>query len=233
MRYIIVLLLSFGFSLQAIASGMNDDPLIGKVMVSQFELRGGDGADPFVWEAQGWVGKDLNKFWFKTDGEVVDGETEDAEVQALYSRAIAPYWDAQIGWRRDIRPEPSRDWLAIGFQGLAPYWFEIDTAFFVGKDSRVGARLQGEYEILFTQKLILSPELEVNFYSKDDPEVGIGSGLADLEIGLRLRYEIRREFAPYIGVNWEKVYGNTADYRRLEGGDVSEFRVVAGVRAWF
>lgn len=230
---IIVLLLSSSLSLSALAGGMNDDPLLAKVMISQFEIRGGEGEDPFVWEGQGWIGKDLNKFWFKTDGEVADGETEGAEIQALYSRAIAPYWDVQLGWRRDIRPEPNRDWLTVGLQGLAPYWFEIDTALFIGKDSRVGARLQGEYEILFTQKLILSPEVEVNFYSKDDPEVGSGSGLSDLELGLRLRYEIRREFAPYIGINWEKVYGSTADFRRLEGRDVSDFRVVAGIRAWF
>lgn len=233
MNKILVLLLTSSLSLSAYASGMNDDPLLGMFKIDQFELRNGDGEDPFVWEAQGWIGKDLNKFWFKTDGEIADGETEDAEIQALYSRAVAPFWDFQAGWRRDIRPEPNRDWLVVGFQGLAPYWFEIDTAIFVGKDSRVGARLQGEYEILFTQKLILAPELEVNFYSKDDPEVGIGSGLSDLEIGLRLRYEIRREFAPYIGINWEKVYGNTADFAREEGDDLSDTRFVVGVRAWF
>ena len=217
----IVLIVALLFTSSIASAAMSDDPLLGMFKLDQFEVRTGDGEDPFVWEAQGWIGKDLNKFWFKTEGEAVDGETEDAEIQALYSRAIAPFWDFQVGWRRDIRPEPTRDWLAIGFEGLAPYYFELDTALFLGEDSRVGARIQGEYEILFTQKLILTPELEVNFYSKDDPEVGSGSGLSDLELGLRLRYEIRREFAPYIGVNWEKAYGNTADFVKEEGEDTA------------
>lgn len=223
---------SLFMSSNAMAAG-RDDPLLGMLLIDQFEWRGGDGDDPFVWEAQGWIGKDLNKFWFKTDGEVTGGETESAEIQALYSRAIAPFWDAQVGWRRDIRPEPKRDWLALGVQGLAPYQYEVDTALFFGKDSRVSARFEAEYEFLFTQRLILTPNVELNIFSKDDPEVRIGSGISDLELGLRLRYEIRREFAPYIGINWEKVYGGTADYRRAEGRDVSDLRVVAGIRAWF
>ncbi len=227
-----LLVSSLGFSQSVFAAG-GDDPLLGKLMIDQFEWRGGDGEDPFVWSAQGWIGKDLNKLWFKTDGEVTGGETESAEVQALYSRAIAPFWDAQIGWRRDIRPEPKRDWLAIGVQGLAPYMYEIDTALFIGNDSRVSARFEAEYEFLFTQRLILTPDMEVNVFSKDDPEMGIGSGVSDLELGLRLRYEIRREFAPYVGINWEKAFGGTADYRRAAGGNASDFRVVAGIRAWF
>ena len=214
-------------------AAMNDDPLLGMFKIDQLEVQTGDGEDPFVWEAQGWIGKDLNKFWFKTEGGAIDGETEDAEIQALYSRAVAPFWDFQAGWRRDIRPEPTRDWFAIGLQGLAPYLFELDTALFIGEDSRVSARIQGEYEILFTQKLILTPELEANFYSKDDPEIGSGSGLSDLELGLRLRYEFRREFAPYIGINWHKLYGSSADFVREEGEDVSETRFVFGIRAWF
>ena len=228
---------SFLFSSLLISSSAmaarGDDPLLAMLFVNQFEWRGGDGDDPFVWEVQGWIGKDLNKFWFKTDGEAVSGGTESAEIQALYSRAIAPYWDAQIGWRRDIRPEPNRDWLAVGFEGLAPYLFEMDTALYFGKDSRVAARFEAQYEFLITQRLILTPNIELNIYSKDDPEVGIGSGLSDLELGLRLRYEIRREFAPYIGINWERVYGNTADFVREEGADVTDARVVVGIRAWF
>ena len=223
---------SLFISSNAMAAG-GDDPLLGMLLIDQFEVRAGDGEDPFVWEAQGWIGKDLNKFWFKTDGEVADGETESAEIQALYSHAVAPFWDAQIGWRRDIRPEPKRDWLTLGVQGLAPYQYEIDTAIFFGNDSRVSARFEAEYEFLITQRWILTPDIEINIFSKDDPEVGIGSGVSDLELGLRLRYEIRREFAPYIGINWEKVYGGTADYRREEGADVSDTRFVVGVRAWF
>jgi len=228
-----VVLFSFSLSLGAVASGMEDDPLIGKLMIGQFETRQTGGSDPAVLEAQGWIGKDLNKFWFKTDVERVGGVTEEAEIQALYSRAIAPYWDIQAGWRHDSQPGPNRDWAVIGVQGLAPYFFEVDFAAFIGESGRTAARLEAEYEILFTQRLILTPEIEVNVYGKDDAATGVGSGLADLEVGLRLRYEIRREFAPYIGVNWIRKYGDTADFARLEGEDIEDTQFVIGIRAWF
>lgn len=215
------------------AGGMNDDPLLTMLMINQLEVRTADGSDPLVWDAEGWIGKDLHKLWIKTDGEYVDGQTEGMEVQALYSRAIAPFWDAQLGWRRDIRPSPDRDWLALGVKGLAPYFFDIDAAVFVGESGQTSARLQAEYEIMLTQRLILVPEIELNLYGKDDPATGTGSGLADIEAGLRLRYEIRREFAPYIGVNWTRLYGGTADYAREEGADVDDFQFVLGVKAWF
>lgn len=213
--------------------GMDDDPFLTMLTVDQFEIRAGDGDLPLVWDAEGWLGKDLNKLWIKTDGEYVDGRVEETEIQALYSRAIAPFWDLQAGWRRDIRPTPDRDWFAFGIKGLAPYYFDVDAALFVGENSRTAARLQVEYEFMLTQRLILVPEVEMNFYGKDDPAVGIGSGLADTEVGLRLRYEIRREFAPYIGVNWSHLYGQTADYAREEGEDTDDFRFVAGIRFWF
>ena len=206
----IAALMVFTLSATAIAGG-KDDPLTYKVMIDKLELRATDGPDPWVLDADAWVGYDLNKFWFKTEVEYVDGDTEEAEVQFLYSRAIAPFWDFQAGWRRDIRPEPERDFLALGFKGLAPYLFEVDAGFFFGESGQVGARLDAEYEYMITQKWVLSPELEMNLYSEDDEEVGIGSGLSDMELGLRLRYEIRREFAPYIGINWSKSFGQTAD----------------------
>ncbi len=230
---ILIALFSFGLSLGAIASGMEDDPFIGKVMIGQFETRQTGGSDPAVLEAQGWIGKDLQKLWFKTDVERVGGVTEEAEIQALYSRAIAPYWDIQAGWRHDSQPGPNRDWAVIGVQGLAPYFFEVDFAAFIGESGRTAVRLEAEYEVLFTQRLILTPEIEVNVYGKDDAATGVGSGLADLEVGLRLRYEIRREFAPYIGVNWTRMYGDTADFARLEGEDINDTQFVVGIRAWF
>ena len=210
-----------------------DDPILSKVMIDQLEVRSTDGPDPWVLEAQAWIGQDLNKLWLKTEVERVDGETEEAEVQALYSRAVAPYWDLQFGWRHDFRPEPERDWLAIGLEGLAPYWFEVDAALFVGESGRVAARIEAEYEWMFTQRWVLSPEIEVNLHSKDDVDTGVGSGLSDLELGLRLRYEFRREFAPYIGVSWSKKFGDTADFARDEGEDTDDVQIVAGVRAWF
>ncbi len=232
-KYIFFIAATLMLTTTAHGGGMNDDPLLTMLTVDQFEIRAGDGDTPLVWDAEGWLGKDLNKLWIKTDGEYVDGRVEETELQILYSRAISPFWDLQAGWRRDIRPTPDLDWFAFGIKGLAPYYFDVDAALFVGENGRTAARLQLEYEFMLTQRLILVPEAEVNFYGKDDPEVGIGSGLADTELGLRLRYEIRREFAPYIGVNWSHLYGDTADYAREEGEDADDFRFVVGIRFWF
>ncbi len=232
MKKILAALMAIGLSNPVFAGGA-DDPLVYQVMIDKLEIRGTDGSNPLVLEADAWVGYDLNKFWFKTEVERVNGETEEAEVQFLYSRAIAPFWDLQVGWRRDIKPDPKRDFLALGFKGLAPYLFEVDAGIFFGESGQIGARLDAEYEYMFTQKLILSPEVEMNLYSKDDEAVGIGSGFSDMELGLRLRYEIRREFAPYIGVNWMGKFGQTADFARDEGEDTSDVQIVAGIRAWF
>jgi copper resistance protein B len=210
-----------------------DDPLLFKLMLDQLELRDADGGDPLTWQAQAWVGRDLNKLWLKTEGERVHGDTEEAEVQALYSHAVAPFWDLQAGWRHDLRPRPSRDWAVLGVKGLAPYLFEVDAALFLGPAGRTAARLQAEYELLLTQRLILSPELELKLYGKADPEVGIGAGLATADLGLRLRYEIRREFAPYVGLNWSQKFGRTADFARAEGASADDLQFVVGIRAWF
>jgi len=221
------------FAGSALAGGMEDDPIITKVMIDQLETRVTDGDNPFVFEGQAWIGKDLNKFAIKADLEQVNGTTEELELQALYSKAVAVYWDFQIGVRQDIKSVPKRNWLAIGFQGLAPYWFEVDTALFIGESNQVGLRLSAEYEWMFTQRWVLSPEIEVNFHSKDDIETGVGSGLSDSQIGLRLRYEIKREFAPYIGINWNKKYGNTATFAKNAGEIVDDTQFVVGIRAWF
>ncbi|NOX25587.1 MAG: copper resistance protein B [Deltaproteobacteria bacterium] len=231
MKLIILLVLLFPAT--ALAGGMNDDPLLTKVMVNQLEFQDAGSNSPLAWDAEAWVGKDLNKLWLKTDGEYTNGRVQGAELQALYSRAIAPFWDAQMGWRRDIRPRPGRNWLTLGVKGLAPYYFDIDAAVFIGESGRAAARLKVEYDILFTQRLILTPEIEANIYAKDDPETATGSGLANIETGLRLRYEIRREFAPYIGLNWNRLYGQSADYAREEGAGVDNVRLLIGLRAWY
>lgn len=215
------------------AGGMEDDPLLVKVMVDQLEWRNSDGEGLFAWEADAWIGKDLHKLWLKTEGERADGEIEGAEIQALYSRALDPYWDLQVGWRHDLYPKPNRDWLAVGFKGLAPYWFDVDATLFAGGNGQVAGRLQAEYELMLTQRWFLSPEIELNLHGRDDEETGVGAGLSDIELGLRLGYEIKREFAPYIGVNWEKRFGKTADFARADGESTDDLQFVIGVHAWF
>ena len=210
-----------------------DDPLLVKLMLDQLEKRGSGDDREESWDAEAWVGKDLHKLWFKTTGERALGRTENAEIQLLYSKAVSTYWDVQAGFRHDFEPSPSRNWLAIGINGLAPYFFQIDTAFFIGNSGRTALRVEADYELLLTQKLVLTPEVEANLYGKDDAAIGIGSGLSDIEAGLRLRYEIRREFAPYIGINWTREYGGTADFSRAAGESTSDTRFVVGLRAWF
>ncbi|MFO1387738.1 copper resistance protein B [Cellvibrio sp.] len=210
----------------------SDDPVLTRVLLDQFELSDGDN-NPVNLEAQAWIGKSLNKLWLKTEVARSDGQTQDAEVQALYSHAIAPFWDAQIGVRHDIKPRPSRDWGVIGIQGLSPYWFDVDAAFFVGESGRIAARLKAEYELLITQRLILSPSFEVNLYGQNDGETATGSGVSDTKAGLRLRYEIHRELAPYVGINWNKKFGKTAEFAKAEGESFKDTELVAGLRIWF
>lgn len=212
---------------------MEDDPLVSRVTIDKLEWRAADGPDPLVLEADAWVGRDLHKFGLKTEVEHVDGATEEAELQLLYSRALTAFWDFQAGWRRDFKPEPERDFLTLGFSGLAPYMLETDATLFLGESGQVGVRLDAEYEYMFTQRLALVPEIEVNAYREDDAAVGVGSGLSDMELGLRLRYEVRREIAPYVGVNWTQSFGDTADLAREDGEQTSDIQLVAGIRAWF
>jgi len=202
-------------------------------MIDQLEWRNADEANPYVLDAQAWIGKDLHKLWLKLDVEQRDGETEEAEIQALYSRAITPFWDLQIGWRRDLKPTPTRDWGVIGLHGLAPYFFDINAALFVGESGDTAARLSAEHDIMLTQRWVLSPEVSLNFYGQTDNDTMTGSGLSDAQTGLRLRYEIRREFAPYIGIIWQKKFGTTADLAQSLQEPVSDTQWVAGIRAWF
>jgi copper resistance protein B len=179
------------------------------------------------------AGQDLNKLWLRSEGEVSNGKIEDGDVEALWNHAIATYWGTQLGLRHDLGAGPNRDWLAFGVEGLAPYWFTLEATGYVGPSGRTAARLRVNYEVLFTQRLILEPELEFNLYGKGDPARRIGSGLSDVSFGLRLRYEIRREFAPYIGINWVRRVGTTADYARADGQHVFDQQLVAGIRIWF
>ena len=216
-----------------IFAGAIDDPVLTTVIIDQFEYSENDGVDTWALNGQGWIGKDLKKLWFKTEAEYSNSELEELEVQALYSKAIAPFWDVQFGIRQDFKPDPSRAWGVIGVQGLAPYLFELDAALFIGESGRTAARLDAEYEILLSQQWILSPEVEVNAYGQDDLDLGIGSGLSDASVGLRLRYEFKREFAVYGGIEWRKKFGNTADIAELNGESDSDSTFLMGIRAWF
>lgn len=198
------------------------------------EYQARDGADGFRWEAEGWIGGDINRLVVKTEGEGAFGKgVEDAEVQALYSRAIGPYFNVQAGLRYDFKPNPSRAYAMIGFEGLAPYWFDVEGALFLSEKGDVLGRLEGYYDQRITQRLILQPRVELNFAAQDVPENGIGSGLSDIELGLRLRYEIEREFAPYLGVSGDRKVGDSARLARGEGEDAGDISFVIGIRSWF
>ena len=234
LKRLILSLLAFGFAVTAHAMGVEDDPLLAMVKLDKLEVHdNSDGPNPWSWKADAWLGRDLHKLWLKTEGEYHDGDTEEMELQLLYSRAITPFWDLQLGARRDFKPEPERDWLVVGVNGLAPFLFEVDAALFIGEGERLAARLDAEYEYMFTQRLVLIPEMEANLYSKDDAQRGTGNGLSDLTLGLRLAYEVRREFAPYIGYSWSALYGDTADYAEAAGIDRRSGAWVAGFKGWF
>lgn len=203
-----------------------------KIMGDLFEYQSRAGEDGYRWNGKAWFGGDINRFVVKTEGEG-GGKLESAEVQALYSRAWDQVTDLQIGIRQDIEPNPSRTYLAVGFETLLPYWFEVEGALFVGERGQVLGRLDGSYDFQLTQRLVLQPRLEMNFAARDDAAAGLGAGLSDAEAGLRLRYEIKREFAPYIGVSWERKFGDTADYARAGGDRAETTSFVIGLRAWY
>ncbi|HEV2600589.1 copper resistance protein B [Sphingopyxis sp.] len=207
---------------------------VGFVSLNLAEYQARKGRDGFRWEGEAWYGGDINRLTLKSEGETVFGEgLESGEVQALYSRAIGPYFNAQAGIRQDFGAGPDRTYATIGFEGLAPYWFEVEGALFLSNKGDLLARLEGSYDQRITQKLILQPMAEVNFALQDVPESGIGSGLSDVELGLRLRYEIVREFAPYVGVEWARKAGDTARFARMHGEDADSVSLVVGVKAWF
>lgn len=208
------------------------------VALDQLEYAPGLAERPMSFSGELWHGGDYNRLWVKADGErSTMADVGELEVQALYGRFVAPFWDAQVGLRLDTEYEGSetdlRAHLALGLQGLAPYWFEVEPTFFVSQDGDVSARLDASYELLATQRWILEPELELDFAVQDVPEWGTGSGLSDLGLGARLRYEIVRELAPYVGISWERSIGATADLARADGEKVGRVGFVAGVRAWW
>jgi copper resistance protein B len=207
-----------------------------RITIDQLEFVSRDGGDGYAWEdAQFRIGSDSNKLWLKSEGEADGGfgqNVERFEVQALWSHALTPYFDLQGGVRYDHRPEPDRAHVVLGLQGLAPYWFEVDAVAFVSERGDLTARVETEYDLRITQKLILQPRAEAGFAAQAVRELEVGSGLSTVEAGLRLRYEFVPEFAVYAGVEYELAAGDTADFRRAAGNGASAWSVVLGVRCW-
>jgi copper resistance protein B len=209
---------------------MLEDPFNRSVLFDQLELYD---SDSLRWDATAWLGYAFNRLAIRTEGERVDGDTERAELELLWSHSFARWWDVVAGARSDFEPGSSRNWAAIGIQGLSPYRFELEGTTYVGEGGDVAARFEGEYELLITSRLILQPQLELNWYGQSDPERRIGSGLSSVEAGLRLRYEFRREVAPYVGLVRERLVGSTADLARADGLDPEDTSLVAGIRLRF
>jgi copper resistance protein B len=205
--------------------------VVSKVIMDLLEYQLDD-EDGYRWDGEAWLGGDIHRLVVKSEGEG-GSDLESGEVQLLYSHAISAYFDAQAGLRYDFEPSPSRTYATVAVEGVAPYWLGVDAALFLSDRGELLARLEGSYDLRITQRLILQPRAELNLSVEDIPEIGVGSGISESELGLRLRYEIHREFAPYIGVTFDEAHGDTAEFARAVGEDVSESRFVVGMRAWF
>jgi len=212
---------------------LGDEQSTGFFLADKFEAQRSDGQTTGAYDLMARYGRDYNRLVIKAEGEIAGGKLEESRTETLWSRAIAGYWDGQLGLRHDTGPGPARNWVAFGVEGLAPYWFEVDATAYVGDGGRTALRLSAEYELLLTQKLILQPSVELAAYGKSDPANEIGKGLSSVSAGLRLRYEFTRQFAPYVGVEWAGRFGETADIARADGRRTRDTSVVAGVRFWF
>lgn len=212
---------------------MDDDPVLATLLVDRIEWQDASDGTGLAWELQGWVGDLENRLWLRSEGERRDGRIGHGDVELLWGRPNGPWWDVLAGARHDFGEGPSRDWLTLGVQGLAPYKFEVAATAYLGTGGRLAGRVEAEYDLLLTNRLVLQPRIEANAYSKDDAERGIGKGISNAELGLRLRYEVHRQFAPYIGHGWSRSFGRTSDMARAAGHEPTERMWVAGLRFWF
>ena len=202
------------------------------VLFDQLEWQGTDSGGLKL-ENRTWIGGDIDRLWLRAEGESSDGRLENASVHALWGRSVSRWWDLVAGVRQDVRPGDPQTWAAVGIQGLAPYWFEVEATAYIGAEARTRLSLEAEYDLLLTNRLVLQPVVETEIYGKNDPERGIGAGLSSIEAGLRLRYEVRRELAPYVGFTWHRSFFGTADRLRADGQDVGGARLAIGFRTWF
>lgn len=203
------------------------------LLFDKLEYRRGDGEDSLGWQAKGWLGTDLDRLWLRSEGARMNGAFESADAELLYGRSVSTWWDVVGGVRHDFRPGDDRTWAALGVQGLAPQRFEIAATAYARSGGHTAARFEAEYQLLFTNRLVLQPTVDLWAHGKDDAAHGVAAGLSTIEAGLRLRYEFTRRFAPYVGFELERALGETASWRRGAGTNVSEQRVVAGLRTWF
>jgi len=210
-----------------------DETPFGSILFDNFEAVRSGGSNSGAYDVLARFGRDYDKLVLKAEGEVASGKLQDARTEALWSHAVSTFWDTQLGVRHDSGTGPNRTWLAFGVQGLAPYWFDVDAAAYVGSGGRTALRLGAEYELLVTQRLVVQPRIEANLYGKSDADRGIGKGLSNLSTGVRVRYEFSRQFAPYVGIEWTNHFGQTADLMRAAGEPTRNTRYVAGVRFWF
>ena len=204
-----------------------------QVLFDQLEWQLVHGHQGLRWDSTSWLGGDINRVWIRTEGEGLDGELDAAEVQALYGRAIGRWWDVVAGVRYDARPQPDHTWAALGIQGLAPFWVHVQATAFVGPRGHTAARIELENEILITNRIMVQPLVELSLSGKDDPDRGVSAGLTTGEVGFRVRYEIRREIAPYAGVVWHRKLFGTGDAARARGEDAGGWHLVSGLRWWF
>jgi copper resistance protein B len=215
------------------AHAMLEDPFNRFLLLDELELYDGDGSDELAWDATFWAGYSFDKLFVRTEGERSGGSTESADLELLWSHSVARWWDVVAGARADLEPGATQSWVAFGVQGLAPYRVDIEATAYVGDGGKSAARFEADYELLITPRLILQPQLELNWYGQADDARGDGPGLSTIEAGLRLRYELRREAAPYVGLVRERSFGATADRARARGEEADDTLLVAGVRLRF
>ena len=222
-------------TVSAMESPVMDDTIFKHVLLDEFEGRTNGPDNELRWDGEGWIGTDMNRLWFKSEGFSNSSAVSDGDHEALYDRPSprTKYFDAQVGVRADLDSDPSRTWAALGVEGLAPYQFEFAPTLYISDGGHIAGRMTGFYDVLLTQRLIAEPEAELNFYSKDDPGRKVGSGLSDIDTGIRLRYEFSRKFAPYVGFAYNGKYGNMAGYSRRSGETTSDPRFVFGLRLWY
>jgi copper resistance protein B len=215
-------------------AAVNDNAIHQYTSLDRLEYGTGDGPDSYLWEAQGWIGGDMNRFWWKTEGEgeFKDSSPEETSFEASYGRTITPFWNALVGARYDLHPGDDRAFGMLKLQGLAPFYIDTEASFFVSEHGVPSFRGEFEYEALITQRLRLVPRAEINIGARD-ADYGLGGGLQNTELGLRLKYQVVREFAPYIGVRWEQKYGDTRHITHAEGEDASSTAFVVGISAWY